>query len=376
MIARISAEPFSPNSLIGVQPPASFADFKTVQADGIVSLDEVMAFGDDPQIIEPSDAAIALRLYTESRETESNLVQFATVAAAMHVVGDLPKPLADTVAIYVPDHLGSASIIADATGRTIEDAVYYPYGEGRTRAGPFISEYRFSGKELDDATQLYYFTARWYLGSTGAFSTVDPLLVKEQPLGDHDGGNDFRLAQHLNLYRFGLNSPLRFIDPLGLKPGDLFETPDQAAEDFGRTYNERSIDEKREYGTVIRTASQADGRTMYTYNEIIVGTGAEVTFEENQVSGAVAVAHTHGNYNNHWLSFYNREMNEFSDGDRKSSEKLGVPLYLATPGGHLRRYDPKDNATVTLRQDMPKQKGFGVAITGISYWLIQSLSLD
>ena len=64
---------------------------------------------------------------------------------------------------YHPDHLGSSSFITDAAGDATQHMEYLPFGE------PFIEEridwntpYKFTGKELDEETEYYYFGARYY----------------------------------------------------------------------------------------------------------------------------------------------------------------------------------------------------------------------
>ena len=44
---------------------------------------------------------------------------------------------------------------------------------------------------------------------------------------------------------------------------------------------------------------------------------------------------------------------DFSDGDKKTSKKLGVPIYVLTPSGDRKVYEPKNDKTITL----PKDKG-------------------
>ncbi|MCE5308351.1 MAG: polymorphic toxin type 44 domain-containing protein, partial [Acidobacteriales bacterium] len=66
---------------------------------------------------------------------------------------------------------------------------------------------KFTGKERDTLTELDYFGARYYGSSYGRFESPDPLTITEDRL---------REPQRLNLYQYGRNNPLSFIDPTGL----------------------------------------------------------------------------------------------------------------------------------------------------------------
>jgi RHS repeat-associated protein len=59
---------------------------------------------------------------------------------------------------------------------------------------------KFTGKDLDEETGLYYFNARWYDSELGRFISEDPARDPNNP----------------NLYTYARNNPLRFIDPTGL----------------------------------------------------------------------------------------------------------------------------------------------------------------
>ncbi len=65
----------------------------------------------------------------------------------------------------------------------------------------------FTGKERDAETGLDYFLARYYSGAQGRFTSVDPIWVTKERMMD---------PQRLNLYTYGRNNPLRFIDPDGM----------------------------------------------------------------------------------------------------------------------------------------------------------------
>ena len=59
------------------------------------------------------------------------------------------------------DHLGSATVVLDAEGSWVSREEYFAYGD--TSFGSFAKKrYRFSGKERDEESRLYYFGVRYY----------------------------------------------------------------------------------------------------------------------------------------------------------------------------------------------------------------------
>jgi RHS repeat-associated protein len=71
---------------------------------------------------------------------------------------------------------------------------------------------RGTGKERDAETGLDYFLARYYSGAQGRFLSVDP----------ENAGAKHADPQSWNAYSYALNNPLRYVDPLGLAPGDCY----------------------------------------------------------------------------------------------------------------------------------------------------------
>lgn len=63
----------------------------------------------------------------------------------------------------------------------------------------------FTGKERDQETGLDYFEARYFSSAQGRFTSPDPPLL-DQHIED---------PQSWNLYAYGRNNPLRYIDPTG-----------------------------------------------------------------------------------------------------------------------------------------------------------------
>ncbi len=103
-------------------------------------------------------------------------------------------------------HQGSAALEIDGDGNLISYEEYFPYGGTAFLAGDDVREvelkdYRYSGKECDDATGLYYYGYRYYAPWMCRWLSPDPL-------GTVDG---------LNLYQFVLGNPVVNVDPAGLQ---------------------------------------------------------------------------------------------------------------------------------------------------------------
>jgi RHS repeat-associated protein len=102
------------------------------------------------------------------------------------------------------NHLGSASLELDEGGSVISYEEYHPYGSTAFSATIASSEvsakrYRYTGKERDEETGLYYHGARYYAPWLGRWTAADPA-------GMVDG---------LNLYRYSRDNPVMFADPGG-----------------------------------------------------------------------------------------------------------------------------------------------------------------
>ena len=85
-----------------------------------------------------------------------------------------------------------------------------PFGETmveqRKPDSDYYNSWKFTGKELDEETGLYYYGARFYEPSWSLWLSVDPLAEKYKKWSP---------------YNFTKNNPIRFIDPDGLAPVDI-----------------------------------------------------------------------------------------------------------------------------------------------------------
>ena len=103
---------------------------------------------------------------------------------------------------YVKDHLGNIRQTLDEGGNIVSAQDYYPFG-GIYRAvntADANDKYKFTEKERDKETDYDYFGARYYDSDLGRWLSVDPLAEK------YAGWSP---------YNYGLNNPLRNIDPDG-----------------------------------------------------------------------------------------------------------------------------------------------------------------
>jgi RHS repeat-associated protein len=112
-----------------------------------------------------------------------------------------------------PDHLGSSSMITDSTGAKVQALTYYPYGTTRTNlpGTPVNVPYKYTGKELDASTGLYYYEARYYDPTLGRFISADTIVPHMLD------------PQSLNRYTYTRNNPLIYTDPTGHFFGGFFE---------------------------------------------------------------------------------------------------------------------------------------------------------
>lgn len=100
---------------------------------------------------------------------------------------------------YHTDYLGSVIAVSNISGDIVWQSEYSPFGEQTGTIGILSDQGKFTGKDLDYDTGLYYFNARWYDSDLGRFITEDPI---------RDG---------MNWYAYTANNPMTFIDPSGLK---------------------------------------------------------------------------------------------------------------------------------------------------------------
>jgi RHS repeat-associated protein len=139
---------------------------------------------------------------------------------------------------YHGDHLGSAQMISDAVGEEYERIEYTPYGElwieKASAASNIDIPYRFTGKERDAETGLYYYGARYLDSKTGRWLSTDPALgdyVPGAPVDDEARKRNQSLpgmggvfnTVNMHLYHYAGNNPVKYTDPDGRNDENAYQ---------------------------------------------------------------------------------------------------------------------------------------------------------
>lgn len=194
------------------------------------------------------------------------------------------------------NHLGSASLELDDAAQLISYEEYHPYGttsycatDSRLEVSP--KQYRYTGKEKDEETGLYYYGARYYASWIARWEAADP--------------SD--LADGANVYRFNRNNPIRFLDPNGR--GALDQMKNVA------------------YGVSGAVSSKAQsvyqGAATLASNVYNDPTGTAMTMAKESLPGKVVTGDFSGAWNDVW------EEGAYTVNNVGNLLKSGVGLYQA-----------------------------------------------
>ncbi|MDN5201282.1 SpvB/TcaC N-terminal domain-containing protein [Fulvivirgaceae bacterium BMA10] len=151
--------------------------------------------------------AIDSQNLTFERQTLRVMDGNTCVAIVNYIAKDKQQPAKEKTRQFrfqMDNHLGSVTLEMDQSAQLISYEEYFPYGgtaiiTGISQAEVKLKEYRYSGKERDNSTGLYYYGMRYYAPWLGRW-------LKPDPAGTVDG---------MNLYAFVKGNPISSKDPDG-----------------------------------------------------------------------------------------------------------------------------------------------------------------
>jgi len=271
---------------------------------------------------------------------------------------------------YYYDAWGNVTSIKNAAGAEITSATNIA----------LINPFRFRGYYFDSETGLYYLESRYYDPATGRFINADGMVQTGQDINDK------------NMFSYCGNDPVNRADPSGSwwidgngklcydnwevtggttvptpkaakavvkkgpkkwyapsstkqKPKTGYASADDAALAWAKVYNPPSIKNNVEMVSAIYRKND-----LYYYS--IPSTGDSDSAGIPTVSpGEILVAyiHSHAAYDKR----YDNENFSGMNADMGVAHYYNVPLYVATPGGYLKRYDPSSGKVFTFTERVP-----------------------
>ena len=108
-----------------------------------------------------------------------------------------------TLYYMLKDHLGSASVVTDASGNIVGEQRYYPFGETRLATGTLYTDKLYTGQRNIAGLGIYHYQSRFYSPKLGRFLSADSIVP-----------NPFN-PQDYNRYSYVRNNPVRYTDPSG-----------------------------------------------------------------------------------------------------------------------------------------------------------------
>ena len=171
---------------------------------------------DDPfgrRIYESSSNGTSIYAYDGANLVEETNSSGAAVARYSQGL-DLDEPLAmfrgGTTTYKQVDRLGSLTSLSNTSGTLANTYTYDSFGNLVASSDSLVNSFRYTGREFDTESSLYYYRARYYDPSTGRF------LSEDRPNST---------ANIHSFYPYVRNNPLLWTDPTGLVPQPIGPPP-------------------------------------------------------------------------------------------------------------------------------------------------------
>jgi len=267
---------------------------------------------------------------------------------------------------YYYDAWGNVTSIKDANGKEITSATNVAN----------VNPFRYRGYYYDTETGLYYLGSRYYDPATGRFINADGMVDTGQDLNganmfaycgndpvnrEDPSGTIFTLAEANSWYYtnnpkapdaktlIAIQAKVQAKQKTKVSPTQNAKTgyssADNAALAWANVYNPPSIKNNTE---MISAIYRTNGAYYYTKPSLGNSDSARIpTVSPGEI--LVAYIHSHAAYDKR----YDNENFSGMSGDIGVAHYYKVPLYVATPGGYLKRYDPSSGKVFTFTERVP-----------------------
>jgi RHS repeat-associated protein len=148
------------------------------------STTSIYAYDHENVIEETNAAGAAVARYAGTQNTDEALAMLRS----------------GTTSYYQTDGLDSVTSLSNSAGSLAQTYTFDSFGNQTASTGSLTNSFRYTGREFDPESNLYYNRARYYDPQAGRF-------ISEDPLGF--GGNG------TNFYAYAGNDPMDNVDPSG-----------------------------------------------------------------------------------------------------------------------------------------------------------------
>jgi RHS repeat-associated protein len=142
-------------------------------------------------------------------ETNASGTAVARYSQGLNIDEPLAMLRSSATSFYHADGLGTVTSLSNTSGSTAQTYTFDSFGNQTGSSGSLTNSFRYTAREFDAETSLYYYRARYYDPQSGRFVSEDPRRFR--------GG--------INFYAYVSNRPPTKVDPLGLSPslGDILK---------------------------------------------------------------------------------------------------------------------------------------------------------
>src|SRR5229473_6027083 len=117
-------------------------------------------------------------------ETNSSGAAVARYEPTQNIDEPLAMLRSGATSYYHADGLGSVTSLSNAAGSIANTYTYDSFGKLTASTGSLVNPFRYTARESDTETGLYYYRARYYDPNSGRFLSEDPVEF-------NGGGNNF-----------------------------------------------------------------------------------------------------------------------------------------------------------------------------------------